>query len=427
MQHALRISRYTQDYLVVLLSTKGKKSKVYEYFGDVEADPDSGLDVPPAFNGRNACALCMRDQLLICNVTSYKKGIGSTNLASHLWLHHKVRTIQRDLTLVNPSLKFNLDLLLWCCIDLKPFNATRTAGFMRLLSGVRPDLSPCSPAHLTQNLLPAVYLNFKAHLIAYLNQNFEYGTVMTDIWTDNKLKGKYLTINLVFLNNDFELTKVLLDCLPFKQPHSGVRIAAEIERVLGEFGIAKEKCFFRTDAGSNVVAAMNLGSFKPSKTYAVHGLHNLVTVDCMKNYDPALYNRLNGDEPADEPGDATQQNDSQEPMSIRQDAQDADEEMASLSINNQVNRPNDQHSESEVSASDSDAEEDPPIHLKKLIDKCKKIYNAIKSRHDLLEERYESVLQELAEMWHELDLDERIQFETDYVQLTSIHNSVNTR
>lgn len=179
--HHLNVSRFTRNYSVDPLINHGKKSKVYEYFGDVQAE--EGFDPPSQWEGRNVCSPCINEQILICNVTTLKKGIGTTNLSSHLWVYHKIKTIQKSinqLSLSNPT-RFSLDLLISFCLDLKPFNSVNNRGFQMLIDRIRPDIKLCSNSHLSQNVLPAVYIHFKNYLKQYLAKHLQFGTMMFDI------------------------------------------------------------------------------------------------------------------------------------------------------------------------------------------------------------------------------------------------------
>lgn len=104
-----------------------------------------------------------------------------------------------------------------------------------------------------------------------------------------------------------------------------------------------------------------------------------------------------------------------------------DARMASLT-NDQMTKPNDGPTMgSNGNDSDSEDSQEQPTSLKQLLAKCKKIYNKLKWYKDVMDESYDAVLREIVEVWDVLELDQRFEFENDYVQFGTIRNSMKTR
>lgn len=259
---------------------------MYAYFGepDLEDLRERGIELPDGWFQKNVCIPCITSESLTCKVKVYNITTATSNLINHLRAAHNIVLARRGLTdlVLHPQTSFNVQLLMFICRDLRSFNVVNNEGFVSLMKFARPDLKLCSNSHLSQNLLPIVYAKFKAHLKEHLAENLQFGTVSTDTWVDNRLKNRYLVINLFYLDKELNFRKAHLKCGRLDPPHTATRIAEAIKQVLDEYEIPSSKLAFVTDCGANMLAAMRTASCR-SSVYVVHGAHNLITVDCLND------------------------------------------------------------------------------------------------------------------------------------------------
>ena len=116
-------------------------------------------------------------------------------------------------------------------------------------------------------------------------ENFDSFCLSLDLWTDNScFKNPFMNINIHYVDNNWVLQKFLLTTSFLSRPHTGVRIASAIKKVLEQFELTEKICWAVSDRGANVTLALsNLGM----ETFdcLLHGLHNLITRDLMGHAD----------------------------------------------------------------------------------------------------------------------------------------------
>lgn len=81
-----------------------------------------------------------------------------------------------------------------------------------------------------------------------------------NIWAKKGLTSSYIEVTAQFLRKeknvgteDVEIVDLVLELIEFPPPHTGLRIAVELLRVIKEWGILDRVGFVLTDSGSNMI------------------------------------------------------------------------------------------------------------------------------------------------------------------------------
>lgn len=86
---------------------------------------------------------------------------------------------------------------------------------------------------------------------------------------------------------NFKIQSFTLKTKYFDERHSGENILAEIHKIENEFHLKDKTISMVTDAGGNVCRAVRLGNYEHHMCIG-HALHNLITVDRIKNVQEIL-------------------------------------------------------------------------------------------------------------------------------------------
>ena len=81
-------------------------------------------------------------------------------------------------------------------------------------------------------------------------------SLTADLWTSRSKHG-YLGLTATWINQNFEISDVLLDITYFPTPHTAEAIADIIKNSIQKWKIENRVIAITTDNGSNMVAAIN--------------------------------------------------------------------------------------------------------------------------------------------------------------------------
>lgn len=229
----------------------------------------------------------------------YKNGTSTGNLASHLSDIHKhtekdqisIGDARNKLTQYFGSDKrtgpaFDRNYLLsrrlaiLCARTLISFNAvsSNSIGFTDFLKSYNivvkqgPDRKT-----ITRSALNDVYFEM-VPVIKDIVKDLKYCAITLDLWTDNFKKNGYITFNLSFIDDNFELHNINLKTglMPIK--HGAAEIGEQYFNTLKSFGIENVSIYVVGDKGSNIIKFINDENLDHQHCLG-HGLHNLVNTD----------------------------------------------------------------------------------------------------------------------------------------------------
>lgn len=127
-----------------------------------------------------------------------------------------------------------------------------------------------------------VYSELKFLLKSLLKEDGHQGAAATfDIWTDRYAKSAYCGVTYHFIDDDFNLKRVLLDASKFADRHTAENIGVYVEGLMTEYGCDSKIKMYVTDAASNNKKWGN-DQEKPRMNCDAHSLHHLITTDSVK-------------------------------------------------------------------------------------------------------------------------------------------------
>ena len=97
------------------------------------------------------------------------------------------------------------------------------------------------------------FTNRRKEIIKKLRKVTGQFSLTSDIWTSINREA-FLGLTVHYIDSDWNLCNFLLDIIPFANKHTGVNIAQEIMRVLGEFNISTKIIALTTDNDSAMLA-----------------------------------------------------------------------------------------------------------------------------------------------------------------------------
>lgn len=166
--------------------------------------------------------------------------------------------------------------------DMQPFTIVEDEGFRELLEEFDPAYKLPSRKTLCNRLLPQTY-DEVVQKVKNLLENSEYLTITTDTWTSTAVEN-YLAITVHYLNDEWKLISILLDCCHFPDQHTAENLRNQLLNTLQEWNISEKVHTAVTDNARNITAAIKLTGWTHLPCLA-HTL-NLVVQDGIKLIQP---------------------------------------------------------------------------------------------------------------------------------------------
>ncbi|KAJ2954342.1 hypothetical protein O0L34_g2603 [Tuta absoluta] len=186
------------------------------------------------------------------------------------------RYIKKKLT---PNEKKKIDDLLMQLFiyDYQPFSIVEDRGFKAFVEGLNPSYVLPTRKVLSNNYLPALYEACLANTKEHLESQALSVCLTSDIWTSST-NDPYLGLTAHYIDEDFLLKSVLLECCPLPGSHTGENIKDNIVRILHEWKLKDRVLITVTDNASNMKLAAELMGHKHFGCYA-HTV-NLIVRGC---------------------------------------------------------------------------------------------------------------------------------------------------
>lgn len=100
-----------------------------------------------------------------------------------------------------------------------------------------------------------------------LTSTVESACLTTDCWTSRNNES-FMAITINFIDTEFELKSILLECSSFNLNHTGHNLAQEIKRILESWELTKKITFAVSDNAYNIKNALNNLSLKNMGCFA---------------------------------------------------------------------------------------------------------------------------------------------------------------
>lgn len=163
--------------------------------------------------------------------------------------------------------------------DLQPFSVVEDRGFHEFVSALNPSYQLPSRFVISKTLLPLMYeecLNDTRKLI----DSGKTFCITTDAWTSINTVS-YVGVTAHFVDENFNLKSILLECSSCDLRHTAENLAAELRRITLEWGIMNKVIFAVSDNAANIQKALQDVGWKNIGCLA--HTFNLLVKDGLKN------------------------------------------------------------------------------------------------------------------------------------------------
>ncbi|XP_040209394.1 E3 SUMO-protein ligase ZBED1-like [Rana temporaria] len=162
--------------------------------------------------------------------------------------------------------------------DLRPYSVVENSGFRYLLKTIEPRYKIPSRSHFTENVIPALYHETKAKIIASMSQASRVA-ITCDSWTSVTTES-YVTITAHYVSKDWQILSHVLQTRAIYESHTGAHLAELLSHVVEEWQLSDKSVVLVTDNASNMIVAAQVGKFPHVKCFA-HTL-NLASQRALK-------------------------------------------------------------------------------------------------------------------------------------------------
>ncbi|CAH2000345.1 unnamed protein product [Acanthoscelides obtectus] len=177
--------------------------------------------------------------------------------------------------------KIDRKLLYLCVKDLQPFSIVADTGFREFVAALNPSYQLPERRIISKTLIPALYEECLTNTKNLISTGKTF-CVTTDGWTStNNTNTSYVAVTAHFLNKEFNLISVLLECSAFEKGHTAENLAAFLLKAATKWDIQDKIVFAVSDNAANIQKALQLVRWKNMGCVA-HTL-NLIVKDGLKN------------------------------------------------------------------------------------------------------------------------------------------------
>ncbi|KAI4468007.1 dna replication-related element factor isoform a [Holotrichia oblita] len=145
-------------------------------------------------------------------------------------------------------------LMLLFIKDFQPFSIVEDEGFKQFVHALNSGYDLPSRHSISKTLLPTMYEQCRNECLD-MTKNVKSVCLTTDCWTSVNTES-YIAVTAHFLNDEFQLRHILLDCSLMKTQHTSINLATEIKRVVTEWGFQEKVLLAVTDNASNIKNAI---------------------------------------------------------------------------------------------------------------------------------------------------------------------------
>ncbi|XP_041834229.1 E3 SUMO-protein ligase ZBED1-like [Melanotaenia boesemani] len=160
--------------------------------------------------------------------------------------------------------------------DMRPFSTVENEGFQEMIRTLEPKYSIPSRPHFSQMVMPELYRQVKAHVVAVLGEATNVA-ITTDRWTSRATQS-YVTITAHVITAEWEMVSFVLQTHPLFEKHSGSNIAQVLRDSVSEWKLERPKHGIAvvTDNARNMDVAVREAGLEPHIKCFAHTL-NLAT------------------------------------------------------------------------------------------------------------------------------------------------------
>lgn len=167
-------------------------------------------------------------------------------------------------------------------LDFQPFRIVEDEGFKSFVAALNPAYQFPSRSTISKTMIPALYeqCNNEINDIIKTGKSF---CITTDCWTSINTVN-FMATTAHFLNDDFKLISILLECAATDGEHTSENLSKELQRIVSEREIQNKILLAVSDNAANIKNAIsNKLNWKHLGCFA-HTL-NLIVKDALQNPD----------------------------------------------------------------------------------------------------------------------------------------------
>lgn len=163
--------------------------------------------------------------------------------------------------------------------DFQPFSVVEDSGFKAFVAALNPGYQLPSRHIISKTTIPALYEECRHKIKEMVKHGIQF-CITTDCWTSRNMVS-YMAVTGHFLNNNFELCTVLLECCSTDFAHTSENLAIELTNVVESWGIEDKILLAVSDNAANIKNAITVQlNWKYFGCFA-HTL-NLIVKDALK-------------------------------------------------------------------------------------------------------------------------------------------------
>lgn len=162
-------------------------------------------------------------------------------------------------------------------IDLQPFSVVEDIGFKGFIKLLNPNYTLPTRQAISKTLIPLKYENTITSVKEQIEKNADYVCLTTDCWT-SRCNDSYIAVTAHFVNKQFDLQSVLLECSEVTERHTGIHLSEVLQRIITEWQLDGKVVLVVSDNANNIKNAINilrlkhLGCFAHTINLVVEGL-----------------------------------------------------------------------------------------------------------------------------------------------------------
>jgi hypothetical protein len=122
------------------------------------------------------------------------------------------------------------------CWDFQPFYIVEDRGFTNLMNVVAPSYKMPSRKYFANSFLPAMFEETCNEWKEILNKEAPSVCMTVDCWTSSK-NDSFIALTGHFIDPNFKMQTVLLDCSQFDEEHISQNLAESISKTIDEWGL----------------------------------------------------------------------------------------------------------------------------------------------------------------------------------------------
>jgi len=157
--------------------------------------------------------------------------------------------------------------------DFQPFKIVEDSGFIEFVKALNPSYELPNRNTISKVHIPAMYERCLGEM-KELVSTIESACLTTDCWISRNNES-FMTITIHFIDSEFILKSILLECRSFNFNHTGVNLSQAIKQVLISWNLNDKITFAVSDNASNIKNALNSLSFKNMGCFA-HTLNLII-------------------------------------------------------------------------------------------------------------------------------------------------------